>query len=144
MIDADINDAPVALISQGFQALGKGNVPTFMDSGASDTMFVSREAFSRYKPIVPRAGDSAKAVNGTFEIVGEGNVTQSYKINGMERKITYTNALHTPTLNANLVSVGALDKAGLTTTFGNGQGITRRANGEVILAGKNVNGMYIL
>ena len=62
----------------------------------------------------------------------------------MERKITYTNALHTPTLNANLVSIGALDKAGLTTTFGNGQGITRRANGEVILAGKNVNGMYIL
>ena len=42
-----------ALISQGFQNFQKGKVPTFMDSGVSDTMFVSRDAFTDYKLITP-------------------------------------------------------------------------------------------
>ena len=86
----DLIDLPhTALISKGFQTLGKGKVPTFMDSGASDTMFVSKNAFSEYQPITPRTGDSAKAVDGNFEIVGEGNVVQCYKVEGKERNITY-------------------------------------------------------
>jgi hypothetical protein len=32
-----------------------------MDSGASDTMFVSKDAFTEYKATPPRTGDSAKA-----------------------------------------------------------------------------------
>ena len=144
LIEAETNDVAVALITQGFQAFEKGKIPTFMDSGASDTMFVSRDAFTEYEPTAPRTGDSAKALDGSFEIISEGNVVQRYQVNGKERKITYTRVLHTPTLNANLVSVGALDKAGLITTFGNGQGITRQADGTVVLAGRNINGMYLL
>jgi hypothetical protein len=144
LIDNATIDAPVALISQSFRNFEKGKVPTFMDSGASDTMFVSRDVFCEYKSTTPRSGDSAKAIDGSFEIIGEGNVVQNYQVDGKERKVTYTNALHAPTLNANLVSIGALDKAGLTTTFGNGQGITRQTDGSVVLAGKNVNGMYLL
>ena len=53
---------------------------------------------------------------------------QRYRVDGKEREIPYTRALHTPTLNANLVSVSALDKAGLTITFGQGQGIARKAD----------------
>ena len=141
----DLIDLPhTALISQSFKALGKGNIPTFMDSGASDTMFVSKDEFSEYQPITPRTGDSAKAVDGNFEIVGKGKVIQRYKVEGKERNITYTNALHAPTLNANLVSVGALDKAGITTTFRGGKGIARTSDGVVVLDGTNVNGMYIL
>jgi transposase InsO family protein len=139
-----IDDPPRALISQGFQSFQKGKVPTFMDSGASDTMFVSRNVFSDYKSVTPRKGDSAKAENGSFEIVGEGHVVQRYQVDGKERDITYTRALHTPALNANLVSVGALDKAGLITTFGNGKGVTCKADGTVVLSGRNVNGMYLL
>jgi transposase InsO family protein len=136
--------SPTALISQGFQNFQNGKVPTFMDSGASDTMFVSRDAFTNYKSVAPRRGDSAKAENGSFEIVGEGNVVQRYEVDGKEKEVTYTRALHTPTLNANLVSVSALDKAGLTTTFGNGKGIARKADGTVVLTGRNVSGMYLL
>jgi hypothetical protein len=55
-----------------------------------------------------------KAVDGNFEIVGEGKVVQCYMVEGKEKKITYTRALHTPTLNANLISISAFDKAGLT------------------------------
>jgi hypothetical protein len=115
-----------------------------MDSGASDTMFVSKDMFSEYHPITPRTGDSAKAFDGNFEIIGEGNVIQRYKVDGKERNITYTHALHAPALNANLVSVGALDKAGITTTFGGGKGVARTSDGTVVLDGTNVNGMYIL
>ena len=114
---------PMALISKGFRAIGKGEIPSFLDSAASDTMFVSREDFSEYKSTSSRTGDSAKAIDGGFEIIGEGSVFQRYKVDGKERDITYTRALHAPTLNANLVSVSALDRAGLLITFGNGQGV---------------------
>ena len=89
-------------------------------------------------------GDSAKADNGSFEIVGEGNVIQHYQVNGREHKITYTCALHMPTLNANLISVSSLDKAGLITVFSNGKGITRKPDGTDILTSHNINGMYLL
>jgi hypothetical protein len=144
LIDAPIDHLPMALISKGFQNFQKGKVPTFMDSGASDTMFVSKDVFTEYKPVTPRMGDSAKAEDGNFEIIGEGNVVQCYRVEGKDRAITYTRALHTPTLNANLISVGAFDRAGLTTTFGNGKGVVRKADGTLVLAGQNVNGMYLL
>ena len=97
-----------------------------MDSGASNTMFISRNAFNEYTLIASQVGDSAKAIGGGFEIVGEGNIIQHYQVNGQEQTITYTRALHTPSLNANLISISAFDKAGLTTTFSNGQGIIRK------------------
>ena len=70
----------MALISKGFQDFGKGKVPTFMDSGASDTMFILRDAFTEYQSVAPRIGDSAKAIDGGFEIVGEGTAFQQYQV----------------------------------------------------------------
>src|SRR6202522_4787996 len=63
---------------------------------------------------------------------------------GKECKVTYTRALHMPSLNANLISISAFDKAGLTTTFTDGQGTIRKGDGTIVLAGRNINGMYIL
>ena len=40
---------PMVLISKGFQGFQKEKIPTFMDSGASDTMFVPKEVFMDYK-----------------------------------------------------------------------------------------------
>ena len=37
-----------------------------------------------------------------------------------------------------------LDKAGLTTVFGNGKGVTKKADETVILTSQSVNGMYFL
>jgi Reverse transcriptase (RNA-dependent DNA polymerase)/GAG-pre-integrase domain/Integrase core domain len=142
--DLDDELSPTALISKGFRGFQKGKTPTFLDSGASDMMFVSKDSFIGYKPISSRTGESAKATNGDFEIIGEGNVSQRYSVNGKEREVTYTRALHTPSLNANLISVSTLDKAGLTTTFGNGKGTVQKADGTTVLTGKGVNGMYLL
>ena len=142
--DIPVSPNPTALISKGFQKFGNGGISTFLDSGASDMMFVSREYFTDYTPSTERMGDSAKADNGGFEIAGEGNVVQCYKVNGKEQTITYTRALHTPSLNANLISVSTLDRHGLWTTFGSGKGVTRKEDGTIILVGKSEDGMYLL
>ena len=44
----DRDKAIMALISKSFNAFEQGNVPTFMDSRASNTMFVSRDTFIEY------------------------------------------------------------------------------------------------
>ena len=49
-----------------------------------------------------------------------------------------------PMLNANLISVSAFDRAGLTMTFGDGKGVVQRSDGTIILTGQNVSGMYLL
>jgi len=134
----------VALISKGFRTFSEGRVPTFLDSGASDTMFVLREAFNTYTTLPPRSGDSAKAVDGDFEIIGEGSVVKSYLVDNREKKITYTHAIHTPTLNANLISVSAFDRAGMTVTFGGGHGVVRKKDGIMILSARCEKGMYVV
>src|SRR5258707_6261754 len=62
----------------------------------------------------------------------------------LSTEITLTRALHTPTLNANLISISAFDKAGLTTTFGNGRGVIRKKDGTIVLDGRGEKGMYIV
>ncbi len=113
----------MALVSRGFQDFNGGKVPTFIDSGASNTMFVSKDDFNNYKSLSPRSSNSAKAVDGNFEIIGEGTVVKHYLVDGKEKKLTYTHTIHTPTLNTNLISVSTFDKAGLAVTFGGGRGI---------------------
>lgn len=140
----DVERSSKAFISRAFGNFGSTEIPTFMDSGASDTMFVSKESFSEYRTTPVRTGDSAKADDGAFEIVGEGRVTQRYMVDGKEKQVTYTRALHTPTLNANLISVSAFDEAGLTITFGGGRGVVRQADGSVILTGRKERGMYVV
>ena len=140
----NLDQSPMALISQGFQKFQNGKVPTFMDSWVSDTMFVFRDVFTEKKSITPCIGDSAKVENVNFEIVGEGNVVQCYQVDRKEREVTYTQALHTLSLNANLISIGALDRAGLITTFGNRKGVTTKVDGTVFLTSQNINGMYLL
>ena len=140
----DEDDTPLALVSKGFCTFSNGRVPTFIDSGASDTMFVSKDDFDTYKTMPPRSGDSAKAVDGDFEIIGEGTVIKRYLVDGKEKKITYTRAIHTPTLNANLISVSTFDRAGLTVTFGGGRSVVRRGDDTVVLTGRCEKGMYIV
>ena len=137
-------DTITAIVSTKFLSFSGGKLPTFIDSGASDTMFVSRSDFDNYKSTTPRSGESAKAVDGDFEIVGEGTVVKHYLVDGNEKKLTYTRAIHTPTLNANLVSVSAFDKAGLTVTFGGGRGVVRKSDGTSVLTARLVKGMYVV
>ena len=138
------DSTPMALVSKSFQGLAKNTIPTFMDSGVSDTMFVSKEAFAEYTTTSPQTGDTAKAVDGGFDIIGKGKVTQTYLIDGQTKSVTFTCTLHTPALNANLISISSFDRAGLITTFGNGQGVIRKPDSTIVLAGRGDKGMYVV
>ena len=122
IIEDDKNkmDTAVAFISKIFQGFNGGKIPTFIDSGTSDTMFMLKGDFSEYKLMTLHSGHSAKAVNGNFNIVGEGSVTKHYLIDGKEKELTYTHVIHTPSLNANLILVSTFNRAGLMITFGGG------------------------
>ncbi len=134
IVDNDLDvTTTIALVSKSFQGFNDGNIPTFIDSGASDTMFILRSDFNNYKSLPPHSGDSAKAIDGDFEIIGKGTVVKRYLVDGKEKKLTYTCAIHTPTLNVNLISVSAIDRAGLTVTFGGGRGVVRKTDGTAIL-----------
>ena len=139
--DDDEPESTKALVSKDFQAFNDRKVPTFIDS---DTMFVSKSDFSAYKATHPRSGDSTKAVDGNFDIIGEGTVVKGYLVDGKEKKLIYIWAIHTPTLNANLVSVSAFDHAGLTLTFGGSCGIVWKHDRTAILAARLVRGMYVV
>jgi hypothetical protein len=134
----------ITCISKSFRSFKDGKIPTFMDSGASDTMYVSKDKFTEYTATTPRIGDSAKAMDGGFEIVGEGKVVRQYMVEGKPKDVTYTRVLHTPTLNANLISVSSFDKAGLFVTFGGGRGVVRKANGNTVLTARLEKGMYVI
>ncbi len=115
-----------------------------MDSGASDYFFRNREDFTEYTPVAFRTGSSAMEGKGTFEILGQGTATKTFRLDGKDIKLTFKNALHSPSLAANLISVSALDKAGLSTVFSNGRAAVRDRSGKEVFAGRGSDGMYVL
>jgi len=94
---------------------------TLIDSGASDYCFVERSFLASYNTLDnPPMGLSA-GKELTFEITGKGRVEFLTNVNDVQRKITFDNALHTPGLRSNLISVSELDSKGLYVTFGEGK-----------------------
>ena len=91
-----------------------------------------------------QSSDSAKAVDGDFEIIGEGTVINCYLIDGKEKKITYTCAIHILNLNASLIFISTFDRASLTVTFGEGCSVVHKEDNTVILTGRCEKGMYIV
>ena len=142
--DDDNMSTVMAFVSKSFQGFSGGKVPTFIDSGVSDTMFISRDDFNNYKLTPTCFGDSVKAVDRDFEIIGEGTVDKHYLVDGKEKKLIYTHAIHTPMLNANLMSVIAFNIAGLTVTFGGGCGVVRKNDGTAVLTAQLIKGMYVV
>jgi len=49
----------------------------------------------------------------TFEITEKGKIEFLTNVNDVQRKITFNNAIHTPGLRSNLISVSELDSKGL-------------------------------
>lgn len=71
-------------------------------------------SYARYEP--PLSGYSA-GKDSTFTIAGRGTVEITTTNNGAERRITFENALHTPNLRSNLISVSKLVSKGAKVSF---------------------------
>ncbi|KAJ7623973.1 hypothetical protein DFH06DRAFT_1340299 [Mycena polygramma] len=124
--------SPTVFVSHTFQNNSPAITITFADSGASDHFFRNRSDFSTYEAIPVRTGKSALASEGDFAIVGKGNIKMVFRVDGRLVHVTFTNALHAPSLSANLVSVSQLDKAGCYSTFGGGE-VSVRDGDETLL-----------
>lgn len=114
----------------------------FLDSGASHHYFTARELFSDYLPLTPQAGNSAKC-GASFTIIGVGTVHTSIIVNGKPSIIAFRNALHTPDLSANLISLSRIDAAGGRIQMQSGlMEITRRHGNLMIVGHVGSNNLY--
>lgn len=115
---------------------------TYADSAASDHFFVERSDFVTYNPYIERQGSTAAPYK--FPILGTGNVRKSTIYKGKRVELMFENALHTPTLVHNLVSIGRLDVSGKSVLFGNGVGTFLGSDGTPFMSGPRVGTMYEL
>ena len=70
----------------------------------------------------------------TFEITKKGRVEFLTEVNNAQRKIIFDDALHTPGLRSNLISVLVLDSKGLYVTFGGGKAHIKTSKGKTIFS----------
>lgn len=140
----DVPNSARAYVTSTFSEYKPHTTLNFLDSGASDHFMKSREDFTDYTPVAYRTGSSAVQGKGTFAINGTGTAVKHFRVMGKLVKITFKNALHAPSLAANLISVSALDAAGLFTTFGGGRAVIHKGDGQEIFSGRGTDGMYVL
>jgi gag-polypeptide of LTR copia-type/Zinc knuckle len=87
-----------------------------MDSGCTRHLTPDRENLTNYVEIAPR---SFRAANKQcMNAVGKGEMSVEIPNGPQTSKIELTGVLHVPQAGYTLISVGQLDKAGYTATFG--------------------------
>jgi hypothetical protein len=96
----------------------------------------SREDFVEYHPVTSRSGNGAGG--STFSILATGKVRKSYTHLGNQHFVTF-DALHTPDLRINLISVSHLDEKGFSVEFNSGKVTFKTPSGVPFM-----DGMYRL
>ncbi|KAG9225832.1 hypothetical protein CCMSSC00406_0008360 [Pleurotus cornucopiae] len=119
----------------------KNFVMTVLDSSATDHFIMNRDLFETYESIAPTLGSGSKK-GSRFTIIGKGRVRKTFIVNGEERTITF-DALHTPDVTSDLISVSELDAKGLTVIFSKGLGRVYDKDDKLILTTTKVNELYI-
>ncbi len=81
---------------------------------------------------------------GQVEILGRGTMSKTFVSEGKHIKLTFKNVLHSPFLAANLISISALDKAGLSMIFADEKAVVKDKSGSEIFVGCGSEEMYVL
>ena len=123
------------------------DVPTYADSAAKKKCFVNHSDFSTYHTLSqPDEGQSANK-GGQFHIIRHGAVTKTIVSGLLRTTITFTHAVHTPDLIANLILISKLDEAKCWALFSGG-GVTfydiHEGQKRMLMKGTGNNGMYLL
>ena len=117
------------------------HITIYADSTASDHCFVNIDNFSTYIPFTRKSGTTATA-DGIFNIQGTGTIRKQVVFNERVINIAFENALHTPDLSHNLMSIGYLDKAGCYSVFGSGGVTFINKDNAPFIHGRGVGIMY--
>jgi hypothetical protein len=142
-----LNAIPESIITNpGVPAILAFNARTFgstalflVDSGATDHCFANRDDFVEYHPVEKPEGCAAEG--SPFRILAMGKVCKTLEYNGVKRVLTF-DAIHTPDIAANLISVAKLDEKGYSVEFGQGHAVFKAPSSAVFMEAKLVNGMY--
>ncbi|KAF7371239.1 Transcription factor [Mycena sanguinolenta] len=120
----------------------KMSAPTELyDSGCTQHLSPYEHEFSNLVAITPKEFSAAN--NQRFAATASGNLTISIPNGDTTSKIELSNVLYAPDLAYTLVSIGCLDEAGFTVTFGNGKcRVTNVSGTQVGLIMKSTKGLY--
>jgi len=88
-----------------------------IDSGAPDHYFVNRESFISLTPLHQPTMGLAAAKESIFNVTGKRKAKIKMCVNGTNRNITFKDALHTPELRSNLISISKLAEKGVKVEF---------------------------
>ena len=120
------------------------NVPTLIDSRASDHCFVNRESFISLTPLHQPTMGLAAAKESIFNVTGKGKAKIETCVNGTNRNITFEDALHTPELRSNLISVSKLAEKGVKVEFDQHEARVRSVSGAIIMTAKRCGRLYAI
>ncbi|KAF7346029.1 Retrovirus-related pol polyprotein [Mycena sanguinolenta] len=115
------NSAPV----NALRANTHGHTVVILDTGCTDHCFINRDDFESYQSITDREGSGVEG--SKFRIIGSGTIE----------------AIHTPELTCDILSISKLDAKGFASTFSGGKAYIRDPAGVVLIEAKLVNGMYL-
>jgi len=114
---------------------------TYADSATSDHCFMDLKDFITYQSLAEKDSDTA-VKGGKFTIAGTGRVDKHVVFDGRVITLSFKDAMHTPDLSHNLISIGKLDKGGCYSVFG-GSGVTFISkDNRPFLQGRGVGTMY--
>ena len=92
-------------------------MPMLIDSGASDYCFVNRESFISLTLLYQPTMGLATTKEFIFNVTEKKKAKIETCINGTNRNITFEDALHTPELCSNLISISRLAEKGVKVEF---------------------------
>ncbi|KAJ6506735.1 hypothetical protein C8R45DRAFT_782318, partial [Mycena sanguinolenta] len=101
-----------------FQANSAGRTVAILDTGCTNHCFSNCSDFESYQAISDHEGSGVEGL--MFRIVGSGIVRRTAEHVGVRRAFEIE-ALHTPKLTCDLISISKLDVKGFTATFSAGK-----------------------
>jgi hypothetical protein len=110
------------------------------DSGATRHMSPYRAMFESMREIPPRA--IAAANKTKFNAIGMGDMVIDVPNGGTASKMRLTEVLYSPEIGYTLVSIGRIDDAGYSSTFGDGQCRILDHEGKVVGVIPKTNHLY--
>jgi len=86
----------------------------------------------------------AAAKESIFNLTGKGKAKIETCVNGTNRNITFEDALHTPELCSNLISVSKLAEKGVKVEFDQHEARVRSVSSAIIMTAKRCGRLYAI
>jgi hypothetical protein len=122
------------------RGISKTDMGAIADTGASRHYCPDKEKFINYEPIT---GSAITTADGrSFKAVGRGDVPITLPNGNSTTKSLLRRAIHAPDFAFTLISIGCLDSAGYSATFGDSACTIKSKGGKVMAILPKAQGLY--